>query len=75
MTSEAKSDGPRGPVVVDTTRSLHAKLLPVPIIDVKIADRFWEPRRKINRETTLAAQFNHLDTTGRIDNFRRAAGK
>src|SRR5689334_969902 len=64
-----------GPVVVDTTHSVHARLRPVPITDVKIADRFWEPRRAVNRETTLAAQYRHCEETGRIDNFRRAAGK
>lgn len=66
---------PAGPVVVDTTHSAHARLRPVPITDVKITDRFWEPRRAINRATTLASQHHYCEETGRIDNFRRAAGK
>jgi DUF1680 family protein len=64
-----------GPVVVETTHSPHARLRPVPITDVRLADRFWEPRRAVNREKTLASQFQHCEETGRLDNFRRAARK
>ena len=42
---------------------------------VRLSDGFWEPRRKTNREVTLASQFELLEETGRLDNFRRAAGK
>ncbi len=61
-------------VIVDTTRSPHARLRPVPMDAVRLEDNFWEPRRRINRETTLPSQYKHLETTGRLNNFRRAAG-
>ncbi|HEX6710399.1 MAG TPA: glycoside hydrolase family 127 protein, partial [Rubrobacter sp.] len=63
------------PVVVDTTRSPHAKLRPLPIDDVRLSDNFWEPRRRINHDKTLPSQFEHIEETGRLDNFRRASGK
>ena len=63
------------PVVVDTSASPNASLCPVPLGAVRLRDRFWEPRRRINREVTLPSQWRHCEETGRIDNFRRAAGK
>ena len=63
------------PVMVDTSRSEHARLRAVPITDVRLSDGFWEPRLRVNREVTLPSQDRHLEETGRLDNFRRAAGK
>jgi uncharacterized protein len=63
------------PPVVDTSRSPHVRLRPVPLDAVDLADDFWEPRRRINREVTLPSQYRHLEDTGRLDNFRRASGK
>jgi len=62
-------------VVVDTSRSPHACLRPVPLTAVTLADGFWTPRRRVNREDTLPSQYRLLEETGRVDNFRRAAGK
>ena len=62
------------PVVVDTSGSPHARLRPVPLGAVRLADSFWEPRRRINREVTLPSQYRRCEETGRIDNFRRGAG-
>jgi DUF1680 family protein len=42
---------------------------------VRLEDRFWEPRIRINREVTLPAQLRQCEETGRVDNFRRASGK
>jgi uncharacterized protein len=47
----------------------------VPLDAVDLADDFWEPRWRINREVTLPSQYRHLEDTGRLDNFRRASGK
>jgi DUF1680 family protein len=60
---------------VDTARSPHVRLRPVPLDAVDLADDFWEPRRRINREITLPSQYRYLEDTGRLDNFRRASGK
>lgn len=62
-------------VVVDTTKSPYAKLRPVPIGAVKLKDRFWHPRLIALQEVTLPTQYDLMEQTGRIDNFRRVAGK
>ena len=64
-----------GPIVVDTSGSPHAPFRPLPLDAVRLSDGFWEPRRRVNRDVTLLSQFAHLEQTGRLDNFRRAAGK
>ncbi|MDQ3496761.1 MAG: glycoside hydrolase family 127 protein, partial [Actinomycetota bacterium] len=65
----------RAQVVVDTSESRHARLRALPPGHVRLADGFWEPRRLINREETLPSQYEHIEATGRLDNFRRASGK
>lgn len=60
---------------IDLARSPFVSLLPVPVNAVRLRDNFWESRRLRNREVTLPAQLRHCEETGRIDNFRRAAGK
>lgn len=42
--------------------------------EVKITGGFWEPVIKISRENTLPHILNFCETTGRIENFKRAAG-
>jgi DUF1680 family protein len=61
-------------VVVDTSSSPYARLRPVPLTAVTLEDGFWAPRRRLNREVILPAQHRLCEETGRIDNFRRAAG-
>ncbi len=60
--------------VVETTHSPFARLHPISVTDVRLQDTFWEPRRTINRTETLTQQLDQCERTGRIDNFRRAAG-
>lgn len=57
--------------VADTTRSPHARLHPVPISAVQLSDTFIEPRRQLNRSVTIPTQYDHLETTNRLRNFRR----
>jgi DUF1680 family protein len=63
------------PVVVDMSNSPFAKPRPVPLDAVEIADAFWAPRQRRNREATLPSQYRLLWETGRIDNLLRAAGQ
>jgi DUF1680 family protein len=63
------------PVIMDTSKSKFARLRPVTLIVVRLKDLFWMPRLKKLREDTLPSQYQQLEETGRIDNFRRAAGK
>ncbi|HTE17678.1 MAG TPA: beta-L-arabinofuranosidase domain-containing protein [Armatimonadota bacterium] len=66
---------PPASVVVDTSASPHARLRPLPLSAVRLSDTFWEPRRRVNQRVTLPSQYRRCEETGRIDNFRRAAGK
>jgi DUF1680 family protein len=61
--------------VVDTSRSPYAKLRPVTVESVHLEDDFWAPRLRILQEVTLPSQFQLLEETDRIFNFRRASGK
>ncbi|MEJ2209590.1 MAG: glycoside hydrolase family 127 protein [Anaerolineae bacterium] len=63
------------PVVVDTSTSPHARLRPVPLSAVSLADAFWSPRLRALCDVTLPSQHRLLEETGRIDNLRYAAGK
>lgn len=60
---------------VDLSRSPFVALRSVGIDAVRLEDGFWKPRLDINRDVTIPAQLKHCYETGRIDNFRRAAGK
>ncbi len=62
-------------IVVDTTKSQSAKMRPVPIRSVQLKDRFWQPRLVTLQEVTLPTQYDLMEETGRLDNFRRVAGK
>lgn len=44
--------------------------------DVEIDDKFWSPWIETNREVTLGYQYDQLEETGTLENFRRvSAGK
>ncbi|HIE08348.1 MAG TPA: glycoside hydrolase family 127 protein [Armatimonadetes bacterium] len=63
-------------LLINTLESPHAKLWLVPVENVRIVkDSFWGKRLRILRENTIPSQFRLLSETGRIDNFRYAAGK
>ena len=49
-------------------------LKPLPFTAVTIADRFWAPRQRTNSETTIPHELAQCRSTGRIDNFAKAAG-
>lgn len=63
------------PVVVDTARSPHSRLRPLAVDAVRLDDEFWKPRIRANREVTLPSQLDLLESTGRLANFRRGAGR
>src|SRR5215218_8068949 len=46
---------------------------PVPFTAVTCKDGFWAPRIETNRAVTVPFAFQQCETTGRIENFRRAA--
>src|SRR6478735_7913669 len=61
-------------VIVDTSGSAHARLRPVAVSDVRLSDPIWEPRRRLTTERTIPEQHALLESSQRLDNFRRAAG-
>lgn len=65
----------RSAALVDVGDSPHARLRSVGLGAVTLHDTFWQPRRDTNRTVTLPSQHQHLEETGRLDNFRRASGK
>ncbi len=62
-------------VIVDTSASPHAEWQGIGINRVKFADSIWEPRRRTTVDSTLRSQYQLLEDTGRLANFRRTAGK
>ena len=60
--------------VVDTRRSLYAKLIPVPLNRVVVRDRFWRLKLDTLVDRTLPSQHMVIEETGRVDNFRVAGG-
>jgi len=47
---------------------------PVPFTEVTIQDDFWAPKIKVNHEVTIPIAIEQSQKTGRIDNFKIAAG-
>lgn len=50
-----------------------AQSQPLPFTDVHLADDFWAPRQRVNATATLDHVLAMCESTGRIDNLRRAA--
>ncbi len=65
----------RPAVIVDTSSSPQARLRPVAVNAVRFRDDLWAPWMVRIREVTLPTQYDLMEETGRIDNFRRASGK
>lgn len=61
--------------VINNTGSKYSRLNPIPLDSVKLTDNFWTKRIKIMEEVTLPLQYEIMEETHRIDNFRRASGK
>ena len=45
----------------------------VPAASVTLQDRFWAPKLETNRRVTIPHIMQENETTGRVDNFRKAA--
>ena len=60
--------------ITDTSRSPEARLHPVSLDRVQIAGGFWGPRYRRILEETVPSQYEQLEKSGVVDNFRNAAG-
>jgi uncharacterized protein len=49
------------------------KLREVPFTQVQIRDRFWAPRREVNRKVSLTHSLDMLEKAGNVRNFELAA--
>ncbi len=61
--------------VIKTINSPYGKLNPIPIEKVRLKEGFWKKYMRTLINVTLPSQYDILEETGRIDNFRRASGK
>ncbi|MDW7973301.1 MAG: glycoside hydrolase family 127 protein, partial [Thermodesulfovibrio sp.] len=61
--------------VIDTSNSPYSKLHPVSISSVKFTEGFLGKRLKVIKDVTIPTQYELLEQTQRINNFRRASGK
>ncbi len=72
--SASATDAWQGKPVLDLSRSKYAKLHQVPVSAVQITG-FWASRRQINVASSIPTMKAQLLEHGRMDNFRRLAGK
>jgi uncharacterized protein len=72
VVASTTNPGARTAERASTTTTL--RLSEIPLREIKIDDRFWEPRIEINRARSLDHQYQECITTGRIANFEIAAG-
>lgn len=56
-------------------KSPHAKLRNIPVHAVTIDTGFWGERRSVNVQKSIPSMGQELEEHGRMDNFRRLAGK
>lgn len=59
---------------VSNAQSLDYPIRPVPAHEVRFSDAYWQPRLEINRTVTIPFSLRMCEETGRIENFRVAAG-
>jgi len=63
---------PRG--LLEQTPSRDYPIRPVPFTQVHVDDVFWAPKMETNRSVTIPFALKKNEETGRVDNFRKAAG-
>src|SRR5580698_3396840 len=65
----------RQPVVVDFASTAFARIKPVAVTAVTLGGDFWGRRFATNLEQTLPSQWDLLESTNRLNNFRRVFGE
>lgn len=65
----------RQPVVVEFASTAFARIKPVPVTAVELRGDFWGRRFDINQKDTLPSQWDLLESTNRLNNFRRVFGE
>ena len=62
-------------LVIDLRNNRRVVMKAVDVESVRLEDDFWLPRLKVMWDVTLPSQLEIFEKTGRLHNFRRAAGK
>lgn len=62
-------------VVVDTRASAGARVRPVAVSAVRLTGGLLAERQETSRRVSIPTQFEQIERTDRMNNFRRAAGK
>ncbi|MEO6237015.1 MAG: beta-L-arabinofuranosidase domain-containing protein [Vicinamibacterales bacterium] len=62
-------------VVVPWAVTPDYPIAPVPAAQVTLTDSFWLPKLETNRRVTIPHIMRENETTGRVDNFRKGAGR
>ena len=58
----------------ETRPAASYPIKPVPFTQVRVDDVFWAPKMETNRTATVPFALAKNEETGRVDNFRKAAG-
>ena len=61
--------------IENLAKSPYAKLRDIPVRAVTIQSGFWASRREINVTKSIPTMHDLLEANGRMNNFRRLAGK
>lgn len=61
--------------IENLAKSPHAKLRDIPVHAVTIQSGFWAQRRETNVNKSIPSMHDLLEANGRMNNFRRLAGK
>ncbi len=61
--------------IENLARSPHARLRDIPVRAVTIQTGFWAQRRETNVDKSIPTMHDLLEANGRMNNFRRLAGK
>src|SRR5713226_6993977 len=61
--------------IENLAKSPYAKLHDIPVRAVTIPSGFWASRREINVTRSIPTMHDLLEANGRMNNFRRLAGK
>jgi uncharacterized protein len=65
---------PAGKRSLDKPRFSWNPSVEIPLQSIVVRDGFWLRRQQINVESAIPHQWQQLEKTGRLDNFRKAAG-
>ena len=61
-------------IVCGNKKAADYPVKPVPFTDVHVDDVFWLPRMETNRSVTIPFALKKNEDTGRVNNFKKAAG-